>query len=281
MNSAPGVYGKLPDRGDFITLRLPTRFVSLWDRWLQSAMTASMEQLGDDWLERYRVSAPWRFQLSAGTCGPSAWAGVLIPSMDRIGRYFPLTLACPLPDDRVDLTLLSQRADWFDAAEQILVYALDDGFSMPEFERRLALLPPISDAQREHEERPGTLPRAWRIATERGGRARDTLALMSQRLLEAHYDAFSLWWTANTDLDSGCLVCQGMPSVRAYASFLDGHWATGRPSVRTAAPDPPGIRTSPRYSNPRRPRGPHPSRLLTRRPPRRPRRRTYRTPRSG
>ena len=37
----PGLYGKLPARGDFVTRRLDRGFVEAWDDWLQQAILAS------------------------------------------------------------------------------------------------------------------------------------------------------------------------------------------------------------------------------------------------
>ena len=91
-----GFYGKLPGKGDFLTRNLPRQFVDVWDDWLQSGMNAAKQVLGDEWLQVYLTSALWRFVLPPGICGESAWAGVMMPSMDRVGRYFPMTVAVEL-----------------------------------------------------------------------------------------------------------------------------------------------------------------------------------------
>ena len=88
-----GFYGKLPMVGDFVSRRLPNDFISSWDSWLQSAIAASREELGDDWLKNYLTSPIWRFLLSPGLCGNQAVAGIMMPSVDRVGRYYPLTVA--------------------------------------------------------------------------------------------------------------------------------------------------------------------------------------------
>jgi type VI secretion system protein ImpM len=44
----------------------------------------------------YLTFPVWRFLLPVGVLGSTAWTGVLMPSVDRVGRYFPLTLATPL-----------------------------------------------------------------------------------------------------------------------------------------------------------------------------------------
>ncbi len=85
---SPGIFGKLPWLGDFVTRRLPHSFVEPWDDWLQRGMAATREALGDGWLDSFLTAPVWRFLLPAGSAGP-AMAGVLMPSVDRVGRYFP------------------------------------------------------------------------------------------------------------------------------------------------------------------------------------------------
>ncbi len=97
-----GFYGKLPTHGDFLRRRVSDAFVSSWDAWLQAGMTASRGALGDRWLDVYLTSPAWRFVCAAGACGPAPVAGVLVPSIDRVGRYFPLTVVARLAPDLPD-----------------------------------------------------------------------------------------------------------------------------------------------------------------------------------
>src|ERR1700682_2800916 len=99
--SAPlevGVYGKLPSHGDFLRRRVSDAFVGRWDPWLQECMAASRSALGERWLDVYLTSPAWRFSCAPGTCGPAPVVGLMVPSVDRVGRYFPLTLVAELPD---------------------------------------------------------------------------------------------------------------------------------------------------------------------------------------
>jgi len=94
----PGFYGKVPGLGDFVSRRLPQAFIDPWDVWLQAAIASSRQQLGEQWLDIYLTSPLWRYALSPGSCGARGWAGVLMPSVDRVGRYFPLTIAVALAE---------------------------------------------------------------------------------------------------------------------------------------------------------------------------------------
>ena len=92
----PGWYGKLPALGDFAGRRLPPLFVDPWDRWLALGMSHWRDS-DPAWLEAFLAAPTWRFALGAGVpfeLSPG-YAGVLMPSVDRVGRYFPLTIARP------------------------------------------------------------------------------------------------------------------------------------------------------------------------------------------
>ncbi|MYM35750.1 type VI secretion system-associated protein TagF [Duganella sp. FT94W] len=114
---APGFFGKIPSHGDFVARRLPPTFTGPWDAWLQAGMADSRARLGDAWLPVYLDSPIWRFALGAGVCGPQACYGVMMPSVDRVGRYFPFTIAaagrCRAP-----------AAAWYAALEALALAAL-------------------------------------------------------------------------------------------------------------------------------------------------------------
>ena len=119
MQNIPGFYGKVPVLGDFVSQRLPISFIKNWDTWLQNGLSASQQELGDDWLDIYLTSPIWRFALRPGVCGADACAGILMPSVDRVGRYFPLTLATKIDASQSLPALFIGAADWFDRAGTI------------------------------------------------------------------------------------------------------------------------------------------------------------------
>lgn len=85
-------YGKLPARGDFVGRGLPPRWRSDWDGWLQRGLALAATALdGPALRERLRAFAPWRY-LALPAPG-EIWCGIMVPSHDRVGRAFPLTLA--------------------------------------------------------------------------------------------------------------------------------------------------------------------------------------------
>jgi type VI secretion system protein ImpM len=127
-------WGKLPARGDFVGRRLPPRWHSDWDDWLQRGIALGAATLDNAALhERLDGFAPWRY-LALPAPG-EAWCGILVPSHDRVGRAFPLTLAERLPT-------AAPARDW--AAR--LVPLLEPAREGPEaLEAAIAAMPPRLD----------------------------------------------------------------------------------------------------------------------------------------
>src|ERR1700753_1284599 len=120
-----GLFGKLPCNGDFLQRRLPQEFVDVWDAWVRESLAGSRSQLAGRWLEIYLTAPVWRFALARGLCGNDAYAGVFLPSVDRVGRYFPLTVVARWKgDEAIALSSVAGQARWFDAAESLALGAL-------------------------------------------------------------------------------------------------------------------------------------------------------------
>jgi type VI secretion system protein ImpM len=108
-----GLFGKLPANGDFVRAELPEDFVAPWDGWCRAMMAASREALGEGWTEAWMEGPIWHFLLPPGCCGAQAVLGVWLPSMDKVGRHFPLVLGA-LASAASDL---AAGAAWLEAAE--------------------------------------------------------------------------------------------------------------------------------------------------------------------
>ncbi len=88
-----GWFGKLPSIGDFVTRNLPRSFVQPWDEWLSAELSHARLTLADTWEDSYERAPPLCFSMGARVIDERAWQGVLVPSFDRVGRRFPLTVA--------------------------------------------------------------------------------------------------------------------------------------------------------------------------------------------
>src|SRR5262245_53250846 len=120
-----GLYGKLPSHGDFLRRRISDVFVERWDGWLRESLAASRSALGTRWLDVYLTSPAWRFVCGPGACGPDAVLGLMAPSVDRVGRYFPLTIVSTLPPYVSVVAAATETEAFFDAAERLVIETLD------------------------------------------------------------------------------------------------------------------------------------------------------------
>jgi type VI secretion system protein ImpM len=230
-----GFFGKVPSHGDFVTRELPRAFLDVWDRWLQECIAASKSRLGERWLDVYLTSPIWRFAVGPGICGTSGWAGVLMPSVDRVGRYFPLTIATPLEAD-VNALLVPGRMDaWLDAVEAVALQSLDDDrFDAGAVQAALASVPePRLDARRP--ELTGGIGTAWSIALY--GMSSERLAAdVAAALVARQAPQFSLWWTAGTDADAAAIVVAGLPEPQSFVELMQQlqNAAVGAPAPAAA-----------------------------------------------
>jgi len=141
MAPVTGAFGKMPALGDFFRIALPPGFTDPWDAWQQRMLMAARGALGGRWQGCYLSAPIWRFTLAAGIAGPWAVQGVLMPSVDRVGREYPLTLAMMRPP--VDAALPAHLAAdaTFDAMEALALAALDDDMTREGLAQGLAGLP--------------------------------------------------------------------------------------------------------------------------------------------
>jgi type VI secretion system protein ImpM len=146
---AAGWFGKLPALGDFASRRLPAEWIEAWDGWLQHELVRSRAALGDDaWLALYLVAPVRRFWLAPGLLAPRAWLGVLMPSVDSVGRHFPFTLATALPPERDELVDALANDNWLDSADAVARQVLDPAFDVSSLEQALLAMPSVHGERR-------------------------------------------------------------------------------------------------------------------------------------
>ncbi|MES2259270.1 MAG: type VI secretion system-associated protein TagF [Pseudomonadota bacterium] len=214
---APGFFGKVTSHGDFVSRRLAPGPLAVWDAWLQAAMQGSRDALGPRWLETYLTSPIWRFALAPGVCDNNAWAGVLMPSVDRVGRHFPLTIIAGAPGGGALFDWLANGKPWFDQLENLALSSLDEGFMLDRFDSQLQAMPPLSDAAAGQ-----AGPAGFRLPIP----SIDALGGQMPQLAAAALRGQSLWWTDGSAQVEPCvLLCRGLPAPAAYAGMLAGTWA--------------------------------------------------------
>ncbi|MBT1063903.1 type VI secretion system-associated protein TagF [Bowmanella sp. Y26] len=220
----PGFYGKLPGKGDFIRRNLPNDMVTSWDQWLQAAIEYSQAVLEDSWLRHYLVSPIWRFALSPGLLSTHPITGVMMPSVDSVGRHFPLTLAQALAIETNIVDFASQADNWFERMEDAALYALSSDFDMLAFEQQLEAIP--APALAKPASPIGNSLQGWTLDTHSGAElVRGSIVTQMQSVLENQYPGFSIWWSLGSeDIEPVFLLYQGLPPPEAFSAFITGRW---------------------------------------------------------
>lgn len=209
-----GAFGKIPAIGDFFRLAPPVGFVDAWDPWVQTLILQTQATLGDRWDAHYMSAPIWRFCLSAGLAGPQKVLGVLMPSVDRVGRRFPLTLMSALNTPGPAQLDHFSEARVFDQLEDLALAALEDDMTRDALDAGLgAILPP---------HRRATVPvRAFNntlVLTQTGGGG--ILPDLAAALLGRRVTRPSLW-TAVIGDEPRMMICEGLPEGPEMQALFD------------------------------------------------------------
>lgn len=231
---AVGFYGKLPGCGDFVRRRVTDAFVEPWDRWLQRGLEASRHSLGEQWLDIYLTSPVWRFACAAGVCGAQPAVGVLAPSVDHVGRYFPMTIVATLPCGTSPLGAAASSDTFLSRAERLVVNTLaTDEADISQFDAGVMQLErvvaelwtsqgpwPGPDALAVLSGQQGT---AWRIPLSPSQPLTGVFGPLLWRHLDSAYEPAVLLWTeGSARVPPTCLLQRGLPCPSTFASLLDG-----------------------------------------------------------
>lgn len=232
-----GFYGKLPCRGDFLQRRAPQEFVDVWDAWLQEGLHKSREQLQDAWLQTYLTGPVWRFAFASGVCGTASYAGILVPSVDRVGRYFPLTVIAQLDDSHSPLHVACSSGAWFDAAETLVLDALEaEALDFDTFDEQVALLRDRVETggAAESGQLATTLkssdfpaqPVRWHVPLDGAASLQAAVNALAYRELSRAIQPLAIWWTPGSDaIRPSWLTTPGLPEAHAFVAMLSGDWA--------------------------------------------------------
>ena len=114
--------------------RIQPPFLAGWDEFLQVLVSSARTRLEADWPNAWLSAPVWHFGLGAGLAGPAVHWGVIIPSLDRVGRLFPFSI--------IGEAAAGGRAlrDWTLSAERLALDALEAGFDLKAFDVALRVL---------------------------------------------------------------------------------------------------------------------------------------------
>ena len=221
-----GLYGKLPGYGDFIFRNLNTSFINSWDEWLQHFISGSQEQIGEGWLDIYLTSPIWRFVFSPGVIDNNMWAGIMMPSVDRVGRYFPVSVVKPFPANTNPVNFVLKQQAWFEAIEAHCLSALDGAIDADELMSAVAGINVLAEDEYQPTFNLGEMGPLLLGLSEAGEeQISSALPYMLNAALTTSLTSYSLWQTAGSQLISPLLFSsQGLPPIGGIASMLDGQW---------------------------------------------------------
>lgn len=229
-----GYYGKIRTEGDFVTRNLPRSFREPWHLWMQSIIQNIKQQM-DNWGPHFLTFPVYRFALSAGICGEQAWLGVLIPSLDKVGRPYPMVLCRSLSPGENLLGANNKYSNWLEQAEALALYCLEDDpsiFSLEIFEQRLYEMDQEINAQADDEDStslqrvthkyPGA---AWQVNVPAIDNISPVLPDMVNILLQDFCLAYSLWWSKGAGNDNPfMMMAKGLPPIDGSSALIDGKW---------------------------------------------------------
>jgi type VI secretion system protein ImpM len=203
-----GYFGKVPPTGDFVSRNLDSAVKEGFDRWLGQGLDKSRAQLKDGWLSSFLTAPVWRFLLDRQMGGGKLVAGIMMPSVDKVGRYFPFSLLIELENAPVDSGFLAVCDQLLGQFEDLLLSALAEDFDLGYFDYQVGM------AARKlvgKDLADGTL------SVSRF----DELRELDRQLHRLQPSGGSIWWTDGAEhRKADFLIHEAMPVSGAFASML-------------------------------------------------------------
>jgi type VI secretion system protein ImpM len=224
-----GLFGKLPAKRDFIAIGAPRDFLRVWEPWVQGGVSASRQALGDNWQRAYLTAPIWRFWLGADLAGTTI-AGAFMPSMDGIGRYFPLTLFASA-DDGADIAPpeFDAQDGWYEPVEDFLLATLDRDATYEAIAAGLERLPPPANSAGAPRP-PDTAALDRGLVVKAEGNPSFPTIFGSMRVADPvnAYAGSSFWWTVGgQDYAPLAIALRAMPAPFLFTEMLTGRFAFG------------------------------------------------------
>ncbi|HSI00889.1 MAG TPA: type VI secretion system-associated protein TagF [Reyranella sp.] len=221
-----GLYGKLPMKRDFISVAVPPAFLDLWEPWLQGGITASRLALGPQWQDVFLRAPIWRFWLGSRLCGLPAMGSVM-PSVDAVGRFFPLTaFACGEAGSAFPSPERDRQEAWFSGIEALLLGALDEDSVYENTLEALDKLPAPQTAAAREGPAARDLFAARMVAIDAPGQLDGAFsALLADRERRADEAGCFFWTVGGEGFPPAALFSTGLPDRNILTTFLSGKFS--------------------------------------------------------
>lgn len=216
-----GVFGKLPQKRDFIAFDVPRSVLEPFENWLQAAVAASRNELGRTWQELYLVAPIWRFWGGKDIFGVDC-TGAIMPSVDRVGRFFPLSI---LYFDESGNGLVppsyANNEEWYLQMENRMLLTLEDDVEIEAKMLTANLVAP--DGQGSIEGDAGRRFKHGMIWRQPTGRASDILDNLLPHDYRATCAGRTFWWTnGGKNFGPMVFVQHGLPDPYLFTAMITG-----------------------------------------------------------
>ena len=229
-----GFYGKLPITGDFINRGLPNHFIHRWDNWLHDNLSAYQQHYQDKWLQHYLTSPIWRFFISPSIIDDNAYIGIMCPSVDSVGRYFPMTIASPCDAKQIHSLFSPSFQLVYGELEQLFFKYLNssDSKNVESFHHELQEISSTFQhflSSQKIDPLPATLDSYRFLMSDQADIAGAVSSLWLMQIIEKH-PSTTLWWSNGSNaIEPSLLINSGLPNknqfIDMFSNFNDSeHW---------------------------------------------------------
>lgn len=223
------LFGKVPSKRDFVAPNASRQFLDVWEPWINAAMSASRQSLGNDWQAAFLKAPIWRFWLGADLCGATV-AGALMPSLDGVGRYFPLTAFVMAPEGKfIPPPEIDPQDDWFAAVEDFLLSTLDHDVTFEAISSSLEqIAAPASFSHVAAEGAPIIVADAVVSRLPAGQPSAGTFSAMRLADPAKVYASTTSWWTVGGEgYEPFAILGRKMPNPFMFTEMLTGRFVFG------------------------------------------------------
>jgi len=225
VKSQTGLFGKLPAHGDFIMRNLPSAFIHAWDEWMQHYIAGTKEQMGEEWLDIYLTSPIWRFVFSSGVIDENVWAGIMLPSVDRVGRYYPFSIAAQLPNVINPFEFIAMQTLWFESIENLALLGLNGDIQIDGLVKELDNIElnytSLYNNQKATFEQP-----ALQVNMDFEEQLPVSVyCYMLDPMCQKMFSSYGVWTTSGSERINPCMfISQGLPALKNAPAMMNGNW---------------------------------------------------------
>ena len=200
----------------------------LWEAWHAGRRIGKFDAARQRaWRPAFLKAPIWRFWLGSELCGETI-IGAFMPSLDAVGRYFPLTVFVRAGDARaLPPPEFEAQTAWFTTAEDFLLATLEPETTYESVVAALDRLEIPSDAVPPFARR-GALALSDGSILIEAARDAFTEVFASARMADhaAAYAASSFWWTVGGEgFPAFAMAKRRMPDPFVFTGMMTGDFS--------------------------------------------------------